>query len=207
MKPCSIESLLKAANSSPESDTSVNLSKRAFLDEAECKGFFKTVRAKLFDIEEWRKNSSATDYASFEETGEKTSHSVISIGRFIRISLYGGGKYDWVRVVSIVDEPNEIILTVKPSYDPTQRPPDTSVISHFFGPEAANNFCIQRNEKTVAFYVIGLNEHQNADFTSGLIETARNAAIANIGYYTGLQKGVWKQFCSNFLKTDEEKEL
>jgi hypothetical protein len=38
-----------------------------------------------------------------------------------------------------------------------------------------------------------------------LIESARNAAIANVGYYTGLQKGVWKQFASNFVATEEEK--
>ena len=28
---------------------------------------------------------------------------------------------------------------------------------------------------------------------------------ANIGYYTGLQKSVWKQAASNFVATDEEK--
>jgi hypothetical protein len=125
---------------------------------------------------------------------------------FIRISLYGAGKYDWVQVVSITDEPGEFIVTVKPSHDPTERPVNLDSISHFFGPEATNNFCVQKAEKTVAFYVIGLDEHQNTKFTDGLIESARNSAVANIGYYTGLQKGVWKEFCKNFLSTDEEKE-
>lgn len=64
----------------------------------------------------------------------------------------------------------------------------------------------KRQFLTVAFYVIGLNENPNTAFTDGLIETARNAAVANIGYYSGLQKKVWKEFCSNFLKTDDEKE-
>jgi hypothetical protein len=64
---------------------------------------------------------------------------------------------------------------------------------------------VQRNGKTVAFYVIGLNEKQNTKFTDSVIESARNAAIANIGYYSGVQKFVWKQFASNFLATEEEK--
>jgi len=55
-------------------------------------------------------------------------------------------------------------------------------------------------------YVIGLDENQNVSFTDSLIESARNAAVANIGYYSGLQKSVRKEFCSNFLKSDVEKE-
>ena len=205
MKANSIESLLKAANSSPTPNTSVNFAKRVFLDEEECRRFFETARANLFRIDEWSKNSSATNYALFEETGEESADPTISVDRFIRINLYGGGKYDWVRVISITEEPDEVILTVKPTFDPTQPPEDAAETSHFFGPEATNNFCLQRHEKTLAFYVIGLNENQNTAFTGGLIESARNAAVANIGYYTGLQKAVWKQFASNFLRTDEEK--
>jgi|SRR5687767_5855866 len=200
-----IEGLLKAANSSPDDDTSVNFAKRKFLDEAECVAFFKTTRSGLFDIDEWKKNSSASDYDLFEESGERSDDGAIGVGRFIRIRLYGGGKYDWVRVVSIVDEPQEVILSVKPTHDPTQRPVDMESISHFFGPQATNNFCLQRDDKTVTFYVIGIGEKQNTQFTDGLIESARNAAVANIGYYSGLQKTIWKEFSSNFLKTDEEK--
>jgi hypothetical protein len=200
-----IEELIKAANSSTEGDTSLNSAKRAFLEQAECDAFFEATRAKLVDINEWNKNSSPTKYALFDESGGQTDTEPISVGMFIRFSLYGSGKYDWVRVVSIRDQPDELVVTVKPSYDPTQNPPETDSTSHFFGPEATNNFGLQRDGKTVAFYVIGLNEHQNTRFTDGLIESARNAAVANIGYYSGLQKSVWKEFCSNFLSTDEEK--
>lgn len=199
-----IESLLKAANSSTEGDTSVNVSKRVFLDEDECKAFFAATKARMVDINEWNKNSSATEYELFDETGSVVNQP-ISVGHFIRIGLHGGGKYDWVHVVSIPVEEDEFIINVRTSHDPTQKPPDPNLISHFFGPEARNNFCLQRNGKTVAFYIIGLNEKQNTKFADSLIESARNAAIANIGYYSGLQKTVWKQFASNFMKTDEEK--
>ena len=205
MGTSTIEQLIKAANSSAEGDTSLNLAKKVFLDQAQCDEFFETTKSKLLDINEWNKNSSPTKYGLFEESGSETQTEPVSVGMFIRINLYGSGKYDWVRVMSIVDESDELVVTVKPTYDPTQEPPDTTSTSHFFGPEATNNFCVQRDGKAVAFYVIGLNEHQNTRFADGLVESARNAAVANIGYYSGLQKSVWKEFCSNFLSTDEEK--
>jgi hypothetical protein len=205
MHESTVESLLKAANSSTEGDTSVNLAKRVLLDEAECAAVFESAKTRLLDISEWNRNSSPTEYALFDEAGNQIGSEPISPGQFMRIGLYGAGKYDWVRVVSIMDQPDERVLTVKPTYDPTAEPRDVSTVSHFFGPEATNNFCVQREGKTVAFYVIGLNEHQNTEFTSGLIESVRNSAVANIGYYTGLQKAVWKEFCTNFLKSEEEK--
>ena len=201
-----IEKLLEAANSSTEGDTSVNLAKRTFLDQSDCDAFFGETCSKLRDLAEWNKNSSATECARFDDSGNMLEPAPLSVGNFIRMSLTGSGKYDWVQVISIVEEENEFIVTVKPTFDPTEQPPDRENISHFFGPEATNNFCVQRVDKAVTFYVIGLNERQNSKFTDSLIESARNAAVANVGYYSGLQKAVWKQFASNFLKTDEEKE-
>jgi hypothetical protein len=200
-----IEVLIEAANSSTSGDTSFNVAKRIFDDIGKCNAFYERTRSNLLDIGEWNRNSTPTSYKLFDESGSDVGSSPIDVGRFIRIGLYGSGKYDWVRVIAVFDEPDEFILKVKPSHDPTQDPVDPSSISHFFGPEAENNFCVQRNEKTVAFYVIGINEKQNTKFTDSLIESARNAAVANIGYYTGLQKTVWKQFASNFVATEEEK--
>lgn len=199
-----IESLLEAANSSPENDSSINVAKRTFVSEDDAGEFFKTTRMHMVRIEEWRKNSSMTTYDLFDEAGQEVNSEPISAGKFIRIGLYGGGKYDWVRVEEILDEPTEFVIRARPSHDTTQ-PDRKDSISHFFGPEARNHFCLQLNVKTVAFYVIGLKEKHNTKFTDSLIESARNAAVANVGYYTGLQKSVWKEFCKNFLSTDEEK--
>lgn len=199
-----IESLLKAANSAPGNDASVNVATRRFADEEEASVFFREASSRLLRIEDWRKRSSLTTYDLFNDAGETVNEEPIGAGKYIRISLHGGGKYDWVRVMSVTDDPDEFVVTVKTSHDPTENPPDPNVISHFFGPEASNNFCFQRNDKAVAFYVIGLNERTNTGFADSLIESARNAAIANVGYYTGIQDKVWKEFASNFLKTDEE---
>ena len=204
MGESTIENLLEVANSSSETDTSINFAKRQFVSESDAAAFFHTTRSRLMSIDAWRKRSSATGYDLFDEDGNSADDRPISIGTFIRIHLYGGGKYDWVRVISIVDEELEFVLTVKPAHDPTALPVDEESISHFFGPEATNNFCVQRDGKVIAFYVIGINEHTNTKFVDGLIEAARNTAVANVGYYSGMQKAVWKEFSSNFLKTDDE---
>lgn len=199
-----IEALLEAANSSTGNDSSVNVAKRTFVNDADADKFFRTVRDRLFLISEWRKNSNATSYELFNASGESSASDEIQVGKLIRIELPGSGKYDWVSVKKIVDENAEVVLRVQPSHDPTD-PDRSDSISHFFGPEAENNFCVQRDDKTVAFYVIGLNEKQNTRSTDSLVESARNAAVANFGYYSGLQKSVWKDFATNFLSTDEEK--
>ena len=41
--------------------------------------------------------------------------------------------------------------------------------------------------------------------SSNPIEAARNIATANLGYYLGIQKAMWKDFCKNFLEIEEEK--
>jgi hypothetical protein len=201
MTSSGIERLLQTANSSEDGDTSVTSGKRHFLNTSDAEQFFRDVCDRLLKIDEWNKNSSVTEYELF---GAGREDGKIQFGSFIRIKLYGSGKSDWVRVLSIAKEPNEMIITVKPSHDPTEDPVDESLTSHFFGPEATNSFCVQLDGQEVAVYVIGLNERQNTRFTDSLIESARNAAVANVGYYTGLQKSVWKQFCKNFLEADEE---
>lgn len=196
--------LLEAANSSSRHDTSVNSARRTFLSESDAVKFFQSVRENLFRISEWRKNSTATTYDVFEASGQPSNSDTIDLGKFIRIKLHGSGKYDWVRVEEITEDADLAILRVKPSPDPTDQDRSDST-SHFFGPEAENNFCVQLIEKSVVFYVIGLNERQNTKDADGFVESARNAAVANVGYYSGLQNAVWKDFATNFLRTDQEK--
>lgn len=195
------QELLNDAENIP--DASVNDAERVFADEDEAKSFFEHVKSKMLDVREWSEKSSVSAYALFDPVGNEISDQGIEVGNFIRISVYGGGKYDWVRVTHIYQTPNEFVITVRPSYDPTEQPPNPDVISHFFEPLATNNFCLQRSGQTLEFYVIGINEKQNTSFTSGLLETARNVAAANLGYYLGLQKAMWTEFCTNMLELEE----
>lgn len=201
-----IETLLKQANSSDKNDTSVTSAECRFTSEAECSDFFRSIKPKLFLIENWRGSSSLTNHEHFNETGFQTEDRPLAIGSFIRMTLYGTGKFDWVKVVSIDDGPDELVLTVQPTYDPTESPQEKGVVSHFFSGEARNNFCLQKHDKTVTFWVIGLDEKQNTSRTGGVLESARNIVVANLGSYLGAQKAMWTEFCKNFLKTDERKQ-
>jgi hypothetical protein len=106
-----------------------------------------------------------------------------------------------VKIIEIIHEQDEAIVSVKPSYNPTENQPDKNATSHFFTDDAINNFCLGKNRETVSFYVIGLNEKTNTNETENFIETVRNVAVANVGSYLGIQKSEWKIFCENFLET------
>lgn len=200
-----IEKLLETANAANESVNSVNSAKRVFSDESQARSFFRDVCQRLLDTADWSENSSGSSYGLFDETGRSADNRPISEGDFIRISIHGSGKYDWVRVIRIFQTDREMVVTVHPTFDPTAQPPDTNTVSHFFHAAARNNFCVQLDGQTINFYVIGLNERQNVSDTGGLLETARNAATANLGYYLGIQKVIWSEFCKNFLRTEKEK--
>lgn len=199
-----VEKILRQAESSLAKDTSVCGAEREFDSETACKSAFEDAGRRLLDVDEWRKSSTPTSYALFDESGREISSRPIATGDFIRISVYGTGKYDWVRVDSIERPSDEIVLTVTASFDPTEQPPQKEVISHFFRPEATNNFCLRRTGRKLEMYVIGLGEHTNTEFADGIVEAARNVATANLGYYLGLQKSMWKEFCARFIRVEED---
>jgi hypothetical protein len=201
-----IQNLLEQANHSEAEDSSVNLAKRTFLTETEAKDFFSQMKGKLLNLRRWDENSTPSNYELFDENGNVLEDKTISIGKFIRIMVYGAGKYDWVKVVDIFDASDEFVITVQPTYDPTANPPDKTVTSHFFKNEATNNFSLQRDDTSVALYVIGLNEKANVKESGNPIEAARNLAAANLGYYLGMQKAMWTEFCKNFLEIGEGEE-
>lgn len=195
-----IQELLEQAKSSDENDSSIVCARRDFPTEPEAKDFFQKVKGEFFDMQEWSAKSTASDYDRFDENGYLLDKFPLSEGDFIRISIKGLDKYDWVKIVGIYETASQFVITVEPTYDPTEERVDKNVTSHFFTSEARNNFCLQKDKKTVEFYVIGLHEKTNTNETDSLYESARNAATANFGYYLGIQKSVWKDFCNNFLE-------
>lgn len=198
-----IQNLLEQANSSQANDSSVTFAKRVFSIETDAEKYFEKVKKALFDLEIWDKNSTPSSYELFDEAGRVRESKIIFLGGFIRIHITGSGKYDWIKVIEIYDAPNEFVIRVEPTYDPTKKPADKTVTSHFFTNESTNNFCLQRDGKEIILYVIGLKEKTNTGQTGGTIETIRNVAAANSGYYFGIQKAMWKIFCAKFLEIGE----
>jgi len=182
-----------------EKHSSVASAEKTFADEAASEKFFSLLKTKLEDVHEWNAHALLTSFELFDENGRALETQKITVGAFLRISLTGAIKYDWVRVESVDDTPLEFIIRVRPTFDPTDEDGDKSVISHFFTGESVNNFCLYRKANTVALRVIGLNEKLNSGETSGTLETVRNAAV-NLGSYLGVQRGEWEKFCHHFME-------
>lgn len=110
-----------------------------------------------------------------------------------------------MKVIDIFEKADEFVITVKPTFDPTDEKEDKHLTSHFFTEAATNNFCLSREFKTVKLYIIGLNEKQNTQETENTLETVRNLAV-NLSTYLGIQNGEWEKFAHHFLEAAAEKE-
>ena len=183
--------------------SSCSAAEKTFASEAAAIAVFSALKTKLLDINEWNAHAMLSSFEIFDENGQPLPTKKIAVDAFLRISLTGTMKYDWVRVVDIADAADEFIITVKPTFDPTAEKTDKTVISHFFTDESTNNFCLLRKGSQVALYVIGLGEKFNAQQTEGTLETVRNAAV-NLGSYLGVQRGEWEKFCHHFMEDAEK---
>ena len=204
-----IQRLLEEAEAQKHSlgagESSITSASRSFPKTHDADEFFNELRPEFFRVREWNQRATLTSFELFGEKGDISERQNAVVGDFIRLSMAGTGKYDWVKIIEIIDEPGEAILTIKPSYDPTENRPDKNTISHFFTSEATNSFCLERSNAIVSFYVIGLSEKTNTDETENFVEKVRNVAVSKVGPYFGIQKGEWKTFCANFLRlTDQE---
>lgn len=188
-----------------ENESSISCAEKEFDDDTAAARVFSILKTKILKVAEWNEHSLMSSYALFDKNGGEIDDAAISVGVFIRIHLKASGKYDWVRVIEVLDAPNEFVITVKPTYDPTAENVDKSVVSHFFTDESTNNFCLLKKNNTTAFYVIGLNEKQNTGETGNVAQTLRNVAV-NFGSYLGIQKGEWEKFCHNFLAATRKEE-
>lgn len=178
--------------------SSISSAGKGFETEEKAKQILPWLKSKLLNITEWNANALMSSYELFDEKGKFVEDGKIYVGSFIRIKLKASGKYDWVRVIDSFDAPDEFVLSVKPTFDPTEIVPDKSVVSHFFTDESTNNFCLLKKDKSIMFYVIGLSEKMNTNETEDAFETARNVAV-NTATYFGMQNAEWEKFCQHFI--------
>ena len=201
-----IQNLLEQAAAQAESSTAeastVTNGTRNCSTETEAENVFQRLKQKLHRIEQWNAESNLSSFALFDENGFSKMEKIAAVGDFIRITLPGSGKDDWVKIIDIHETADEIVLTIQPSPNPTDED-NESTTSHFFTDDSTNNFCLQKNGAKLNFYVIGLGEKSNTKDTSGIIETVRNFATANVGYFFGIQKAQWQNFCDNFVEIEK----
>jgi hypothetical protein len=199
-----IQNLLNEAETSEDGKSSVTSAQRDFQSAEETAAAFASFRETLYDINRWEAESGVTAFQLFDESGKGLETTSAQKGNFVRISLPGSGKYDWVKIVDIHDAPDEIVITVQPTRDPTEKDADKDSTSHFFTSDSRNNFCLQKEDNSLSVYVIGVHEKANTSETGGVIESLRNVATASFGWL-GFQKIEWKTFCENFLENGERK--
>lgn len=193
------------AESSEAGTSSIACAERGFSTEAEAADRFARFSRKLLQINGWNLHSALMSFEFFDAAGAPIGESETraAAGDLIRIKTIGTGKADWVKIARIDDDaPDELILTVQPTFDPTAAAPDKSVTSHFFTPDSSNHFCLRKTGATINFYVVGLNEKSNTEHTKNILETARNVATANLGHFLGIQKAEWTAFCKSFLNSE-----
>lgn len=196
-----IQKLLEAAK--VDEYGSIVSAERDFADSKQAREAVVYYKNAILNLDVWNKNSVINSYALFDKNGREINNKPLAENLFLRIGMPGAGKYDWVKIARISSSPDEYLLTVKPTHDPTKRTAGSRETSHFFIPESSNNFCLQRHERRVKFYVIGLDERQNMSETKNTLESVRNAIVANAGYYLGVQKNEWTTFSKNFLDSYE----
>ncbi len=201
-----IQTLLEQAAAQAESSTaetsSVASATRNCSTQTEAENMFQRLKQKLFSIRQWNAESNLSSFALFAENGSARTEKIAAVGDFVRITLPGSGKDDWVKIVEIFEAADEIVLSVQPSQNPTDEE-NQSTTSHFFTADSTNNFCLQRQGSEIKFYVIGLCEKSNTEDTSGIVETVRNFATANIGHFFGIQKAQWQDFCDSFVEIEK----
>lgn len=189
--------------SSDPDESSISCADRSFAEAGQAREFFEQLSHQMLRVEGWNGKTALTSFEHFDDTGKPCYRPVVA-GDFIRVRMAGSGKHDWVRVVAAVADSTEVIVTLKPTCDPTAVESGEKATSHFFTSEATNNLCLKLEATTVSSYVIGLSEKTNTDETGSLLEKARNVAVAKLGSYLGIQKGEWQKFCTDFLRLDEE---
>lgn len=202
-----IQKLLNRAeaqeNSADDGKSSVSRAGREFSTQTEAENAFQKFKRKLFFVNGWEADTGVSAFQLFDEKGAEINSRPAQTGDFVRITMPGSGKHDWVKIAEVFEDSTEAVITVQPTFDPTETDKETKeTTSHFFKSGATNNFCLQQASEKIFFYVIGLNEKANTDESGGLLESVRNLAVANLGWL-GFQKIEWQTFCENFLKAEE----
>lgn len=198
-----LEKAEKQHEAAGTADSCVARAARHFSSADETENEFQNLRRKLFQISLWNECSEISSFELFDQNGGAQPEKFAAVGDFIKVTLPGSGKADWVEIVEIYEPDDEIVLTVRPSHDPTATE-NKEKTSHFFTGDSTNNFCLIKENQTIVFFVIGLNEQTNTDDTKNVIETVRNFATAHLGRFLGIQKTQWETFCRNFLETNDK---
>jgi hypothetical protein len=174
-------------------------------DEGKAKSFFKVVKGRLLNINDWGKiaGTLSADFYLTNEEGQEIN-TTPSQGDYFKIDIPAPGiitgeGFDWVQIEQVEEESDadneSIAIRVRPASSPVNEKKD---IAHFYTEEATSNFIVKREGNKVTAGVYGRNEKPNVKADT-LIDKARNSIVGS-GAVRGFAKLQWKSLVNGLLE-------
>lgn len=209
---------------------SITGNSHTYASDDDAKLEFERKRELLLDINHWDAlgppDPVRSTFTLHDAAGNRTIRKPV-VGDFIEIHLapspgipgHAAGAPDWVRIEEIIDEPDHVEITVRPSHNPKDRE-HPHVTQHFFANVSTNTFKLQRMGSMLVAVVHGQHEYPNTDTkeAGGLMKAARNRIVSETGWglgrpqpgvgspdqkfmqpQVGGQKGMWGVFTSSLV--------
>ncbi len=181
----------------------VNLS-----SQEEATRFFERIRSRLLDVNRWNEITKAPSATfTIKDASSRTMERMVQKRDYIRIDIPGPGLpsakgYDWVQVEDITQtadtEGATILLTLRPSADPTQDSKDTA---HFFKQLATSSFLVEQKGSHIYLHYAGRNEIINTDNAS-VLDNLRNFMVG-LGAKMGASFPQWKALVEGLGDVDK----
>ena len=171
--------------------------------EKEAGAFLRVVIRRLLDVNHWHQlgGKASASFQLTNDTGMNLERSAAP-GDLFRINIPAPGNAsgdgdDWVRIESIEETDDGVVMQVRPCPNPMNTDAD---IAHFFSDAATSSFVAKREGKKVIAGVYGRNEKPNTD-TSSITDKIRNTAVA-LGAISGLSKLQWKSLTAGLMEKE-----
>jgi len=170
----------------------------------EAKEIYKTVKARMTDVNHWSAIAGLpfSAFKLFDYAGRAANRNA-SEGDFIRIDIPGPGTktghgYDWVIIESLVEETTAKAEVISMRVRPTAHPlGEDECIAHFLKACATSTFQVKRVGNCISAEEHGRNEVANLG-TNHLLDNIRNAVVG-AGAKIGFSYPQWKSLVKGLL--------
>lgn len=177
-------------------------------NEEMAKEFFKIVKSRLQDVNNWGKiagNLSAS-FQLVDNDGIEIQRSAQK-GDYFKIDIPGPGNktgegYDWVQIEDIqsisLPDMEHFGFRVRPTDNPQSNRQD---IAHFYSRESTSTFTVTRkgNKVTAGIYDRNTKPNKDANFTADKI---RDAVVGTAGVIS-LSRIQWKNLTDGLLNIEQ----
>ena len=178
----------------------------ALKDENAAKKFFKKVKLRLQNVNQWKEYAGiiSADFQLVDKLGRKV-HRKAKKGDYFQIDIPGPGSksgdgYDWVRIEEVVStsaaDAESFGFRVRPADNPYK---SDQKVAHFYAPESTSSFVVERSVNKITASVYDRNTKPNSD-ADGRFDKIRDTVVGTAGVIT-FSKIQWKNLVDGLLNT------